>query len=50
MSNEAQQGLDKIQTQQNDIMELTDNVDEICEDQKFTLALTLFTSMIVRNE
>ena len=37
-------------TTNNDNLDLSDLVDDISEDQKFTLALTLFTSLIIKNE
>lgn len=49
VSNEAQQGVNK-ESPLNENMDLTDNIDEISDDQKFTLALTLFTSLIIKNE
>ena len=49
VSNEAQQGVNK-ESPLNENIDLTDNIDEISDDQKFTLALTLFTSLIIKNE
>jgi hypothetical protein len=50
VSVEAQQGLDKVAFMQSDNVEAWDPVEDIAEDQKFTLALTLFTSLMIKNE